>query len=237
MAPSQPASANTLDALADVQAEQGHRDAARRTAAVLRERFPKATLTPFPLVGDLYDRNQVDSLALVLSRIEESGAPGQVIRAKDWLANLAILRGRLGEWSGLQRAVDQAVGAQSDAASILEDSLYSWWFDILLRRAPARAVTRMDAEVSRASLRGEGSSAYYATAWTYAMAGRPDRARAILGWFRAQTSDSLKRDRSEQLRHLALGEIALAEHRAAGVSRTSRLKAARRNFDEKSGGC
>jgi tetratricopeptide (TPR) repeat protein len=47
----------------------------------------------------------------------------------------------------------------------------------------------------------------------YAMAGRPDRARAVLAEFDADVKDTLARRAMAPARHRALAELALSEHR------------------------
>ena len=85
-----------------------------------------------------------------------------------------------------------------------------WW-----RENPSRAITIMDSLVARIPFKSVKWTDrwYLGFASQYAIARRPDKARALLDLYRADIKDSsVLRDNEPDL-HNALGEIALAEKR------------------------
>jgi tetratricopeptide (TPR) repeat protein len=84
----------------------------------------------------------------------------------------------------------------------------------VFRGQSPRAVARIDAALSVQPLARitERDRPYGLLARTYALAGRPDKARAVLAQFAAIKDTALYRSAQPQV-HMALGEIALAEKR------------------------
>jgi tetratricopeptide (TPR) repeat protein len=78
-----------------------------------------------------------------------------------------------------------------------------------------RAVRVLDGTLARMPLRTlpEEQRPYFTIASVYAMAGRVDKARAMIAQFDADVKDSTRRMLETPGRHWALGEIALAEKR------------------------
>jgi tetratricopeptide (TPR) repeat protein len=144
---------------------------------------------------------------------------------------IARVRGRLAEANRLTREA-QAIRAGAGMPSrALAQSLDAVREDLWLRGKPAQAFARLNALFAThpiATLHSvdDRVDAVEAAA-LYAAAGRPDRARAILGAV-MDASDSLARRATLPLREAALGEIALAEGRfleAAAAFRRSDLAA------------
>ena len=130
------------------------------------------------------------------------------------LSELLATRGRLAESERLYRQSAVEAKELGSGTIALNDSIAMATFDAWIRGQPQRAVTRLDAALNAhpLSTMAETDRPYTLLAWTYASAGRADRARAILAQF-AQIKDTAYL-RSQQPRvHFVLGEIALTEKR------------------------
>jgi tetratricopeptide (TPR) repeat protein len=95
--------------------------------------------------------------------------------------------------------------------------------DAAVRSQPQRTVQRLDASLAAHPLASipERDRPYGLLAQAYALAGRPDKARAVLGQFAAIKDSAFYRARESEV-HEALGEIALAEKRYADAVREFR---------------
>ena len=163
----------------------------------------------------LYARGNVDSAAARFRRARTSRFPRNRSLATRAVATLALRQGRLAESTkllGESRLQDEQ---RNVPISPIEDSvtvsLIDAWFDT----QPARAVQRLDALLTRVPLRSlpVDDRNYFGIATVYALAGRPDRARAVLAQFDTEVRDTTLRRWFEPDRHTALAEIALAERR------------------------
>jgi tetratricopeptide (TPR) repeat protein len=105
--------------------------------------------------------------------------------------------------------------ARNADASPLDPALDDAWIDAWFRDRRERAVHVLDSAIAATPRRSLNLEARrdFRVASLYAMAGRPDRARAVLAEFDADIKDTLARRAMEPARHRALAEIALAEHR------------------------
>jgi tetratricopeptide (TPR) repeat protein len=85
----------------------------------------------------------------------------------------------------------------------------------LVREQPKRGAQRLDTALARVPLRTLPAfeRPYLPAASLYALAGRPDRARALLAQYAADVRDSALLRQNEPERHNALAAIALAERR------------------------
>ena len=162
-----------------------------------------------------YARGNVDSAAARFRRARTSKTPRNRSLATRAVASLALRQGRLAEsvrLLGESRLEDEQ---RNVPISPIEDSvtvsLIDAWFDT----QPARAVQRLDALLARIPLRSlpVDDRDYFGIATVYALAGRPDRARAMVAQFDAEVKDTTLRRYFEPDRHTALAEIALAERR------------------------
>ena len=188
---------------------------AESALTALHQRFPKTTQLGLADATVFYARGQADSVAARFGRVRASQTAQRRALAARGLAGLALRRGRVAEaihLLGEARAEDTQRGA---SGSPFEDSvtvsLIDAWFDT----QPARAAQRLDALLARVSFKSVpvDDRDYFEIASVYAMAGRPDRARAVLAEFDADVKDTTLRRWFEPDRHRALAEIALAEQR------------------------
>jgi tetratricopeptide (TPR) repeat protein len=163
-----------------------------------------------------YARGRVDSASENFRKVR-AGDPdaGNRVWAAQRLGDLEMLGGRLvasERYASDARAQDSARGAPEPPLSSAMDSAF---IDTWFRERPARSVQTLDAALTHTSLRSLKAyeRPYLRAAQLYALAGRPDRARALLTQYSADIKDSaLIREQGPE-RHNALAEIALAERR------------------------
>ena len=122
----------------------------------------------------------------------------------------------------------RVVGGQSrevQAISPLIDAVDVAWTDAWFRAQPERAVRRLDSALAATPLKtlAVDTRGDFRIAGVYAIAGRPDKARAIIAGFDAEVRDTTVRRSFEPARHGALAEIAIAEHRARDAINEVRL--------------
>jgi tetratricopeptide (TPR) repeat protein len=135
-------------------------------------------------------------------------------RQTEALAMLWILRGRLAAArKGLaeHRAMNVSrTGEQRPIAAAIDEGMIDAWF---LQRNTL-AVARLDSALAAAKLPPPAldQSTYLDAAIVYALAGRPDRARAMIAKLDEITDTTIKRS-LQTGRHRAMAEIAIAERR------------------------
>jgi len=195
---------------------QGRLDEAEKLYADAVRRFANAPSLdgvrfPILLARGLRDSAAAEARALMASsRTVQNRA-----RAATGLSVLSMIEGRLATAVKLRaetRAMNSSRGA---AVSPLDEAIEAAWLDAWFREQPARAVRTLDSAVLRTpprtlpvDLRND-----FRLASAYAVAARPDRARAVLAQFDADIRDTTIRRFYEPNRHSALGEIAIAEGR------------------------
>jgi tetratricopeptide (TPR) repeat protein/tRNA A-37 threonylcarbamoyl transferase component Bud32 len=207
------------------QFSQGKLAQAERSLAILRERYPNNWGAPFGALLFLYARGRLDSMAALLARLRTWPEAQTRVRATQFLADLALLRGRLRESDVLQTnaiALDSVRGAPQPP---LDGAIAVAAFDIWFLNQPARGVHMLDSALLRHPFQTLTVRArpYFRVATLYARAARPDRARAVLAQYRAEVTDTALRRWFEADEHTALGEVALAEHRPLEAVREFRL--------------
>jgi len=196
--------------------DQGKTTEAESALTALRGAVPASFTIPPTQFALLYAEGRIDSLEARL--IEDRTAdrdPGNRVLANYQLSNLAMLHGRLGESERLRaNAVAQEL-ARGEPPPPLSIQLDSAWEDIWFREQLARGIGELDSALTRVPLRSIPISQrpYLRAAELYAMAGRPDRARALISQYASEVRDSGLIAQQEPNRHNALAEIALAEHR------------------------
>jgi eukaryotic-like serine/threonine-protein kinase len=189
---------------------------AESSAALARKRFPGAGEIAALDAPLLYARGQMDSATQQLVKLRTGNPdPGNRAWATQELADMELLHGRLvasrRDWNDAE-AQNVARGAPYPP---LSDALDSAWVESWFRENPARGAQILDAALARTPLRSmkELDRPYLPVASAYALAGRPDRARAVLAQYAAEVKDTALKREQEPERHNALAEIALAERR------------------------
>jgi serine/threonine-protein kinase len=205
-----PAKANMIT----ISIMQSRFDSAEQRAAALAAAQPTIV---FPLGYALAARGRFDSAKVVLMR-------GRGVATQDdarwWttdaLAGIALIEGQLQLAQRLRHENIVRNTARNADASPLDPALDQAWLDAWFRDRRDRAVHVLDSAVAATPRRKLNLEARrdFRLASLYAMAGRPDRARAVLAEFDGDIKDTLARRAMEPARHRALAEIALGEHRA-----------------------
>jgi len=195
--------------------DQGKTDEAMDALAVQRQRFGNTPGTELLDGGLFYARGQPDSAVSVYRRARTSRLPQNRANAARNLAALALRKGRLSESVSLLGEAHNEDLARGAPISPINDSVTVSLIDAWFETQPARAVQRLDALIARVPLGSlpADDRDYFRIASVYAMAGRADRARAVLTEFDAEVKDTTLRRWFEPARHRALAEIALAERR------------------------
>jgi len=202
--------------LLSVAINQGKLAAADSILAAALVAYPNAIGIRLREVMLQYAHGHQDSVAATLARMRTNNGDAQLrVRATFLASDVAMLHGNLGESARLAedgRAQNLARGAPpTPLARETQDA----WIDIWFREQPARGVQEMDAALARSQLSTfkpfERPDLGVAT--IYALAGHPDRARALMAQYQADVKDSAVLRGSELERHTTLGEIALAEKR------------------------
>ncbi len=201
--------ANVISTLAN----EGKSEEALKTVADFKRRFPGAPYVELFEARLHYATGKRDTAIALFRAARASRSVQNRIRAQFALASASLTAGRINE-----SLVQRAQGRAEDAARGVEfppvlDSLGAAFLDIWMRENPARGVQRMEAALVRATIRSLSMERrpYFEVATSYALAGRPEKARAVLAQYEAEVRDSSWRRVLEPARQAALGEIALAE--------------------------
>jgi len=192
------------------QADGGRFVEAQRSLARARDHRPSLSAVPWYEGLLQYDMGNIDSARALFER--NSRAPnqaGSALQAKFDLATLALVEGRLGEWSRLQ--ADAFAQPGQPPAPAVETQLGSLIALRLLDR-PDEARRRFDAFVARRP-QGAGPNRPLNDALFEAQLGRTERAKALLAQYDAAVTDSVSLRRSSQQRHNVRGWLAVAEGR------------------------
>jgi tetratricopeptide (TPR) repeat protein len=157
---------------------------------------------------------QYDSAATLIAVQRTSQNPQVRARANNLLSTIALVHGRLADAARL-RAEGRSENAARGVGTPLDQVLDEAWGDAWFREQYPRAVAKLDSALARTPLRtlAVDSRNDFRIASLYALAHRPDRARAVLAQYDAEVKDTTIRRFQEPLRHGALAEIAIAEGR------------------------
>jgi eukaryotic-like serine/threonine-protein kinase len=132
----------------------------------------------------------------------------------DQFARLAAVQGRLADATRYQREGMEASAEEGESADYVGGAIFLALLDIQLRRQPARGLKQLEAALARYPLDSMQpvDRPYLDLALVYALADKPDRARALMSEYERVVDPETRRG-SEQDRRGASGELALAEGR------------------------
>ncbi|HEV2181301.1 MAG TPA: tetratricopeptide repeat protein, partial [Gemmatimonadaceae bacterium] len=199
--------------LARSLSDQGNHRGADSLLDLIDRRFGRRIITVQARGLLLYNQGLVDSSAAYLRTAQESA--NQIERAQllEQVAALEELHGRLGDYRRDIASARTIEHEQGVFAPAINDSLQSAYFDAWLRGHSAAAVRKVDSTLAAAPLRTIpiGARPYGDVAVVYAIAGRPDEARAMLAQYDADVRDTTLRRAQEPNRLHALGMIAMAD--------------------------
>ena len=193
---------------------QGKLDRARAVIATLRKRFPLFQSGIIRAAESAYQGGDLVQYRRLLDSMYRAPAPRIKGYGANHLALLELLGGRLRQSERFRletQALDSAVGSPTPP---IIDSLRRSFQDAWYLGENARAARRLDDALRAAPLKAIAAADRpdYEIATAYALAGRPDRARAVLRAFLAQADTSIVRDRKPE-EHETLAYILLAERK------------------------
>ncbi|MEO8336404.1 MAG: protein kinase [bacterium] len=182
-----------------------------------RERFPNAPGASVHEAMIVYLKGNIDSSIQMLTKLRSAGTPRNKALTTYAMSDAAMLQGKLvesGKWLAMGRMEDSVRGVPPEP---LRDSLDVAFMDIWMYEQPSRGIDRIDAALKLYPMKTQSvdRQPYFSVATLYSLAGRPDRARAVLAQYDAEYRDTTWRRVREPGRHYALAEIALAERRPA----------------------
>ena len=199
----------------------GNLAAADSAFAEVRRRFPNALTGQVAPGALMYQRGQFDSVEAFWRT--RSASPNTLVKlnAMSNMVGIVMLRGRLREAQRISSETQKLNAARGVPPNPLADSIgfasiELWFFDH--RDAAARALDGALAQTPLRSLPVE-QRPYYTLASFYAMAGRVDRAKALIAQAEADMHGMSILKIQEPNRHGALAEIALAERRPTDAVR------------------
>ncbi len=205
---------------------QGKFAAADSATARAMQAFPENAGIRMLDIYTLTARKSYDSLGKRAAQMAANDPdPANRVNAAFWLREVAFVKGRGAEGIRLAEAAAAAEDARGNVTPILLRPLDSAWAEVWHLEQPARAVERLDATLARPDVRSLPleDKRYLDIVVLYSQAGRPDLARAVLASWESAARDTAYRRRLTPGRHLAVGELALAEGRHADAIREFRL--------------
>src|SRR5439155_25591281 len=197
------------------QLDQGKVKEAEATLARMRHRFPDNADGRRDFLSVLYAAGRIDDAERYADSVRAAGDVALRAEFALWKADLARLRGRYVEAQRLDGEARAGYAAQRLARVSLSDSLNTLYMDAWFHGPSERLVRALDVTLTALPLSGVAAPdrQYFRAAAAYALAGRPDRARAVLEQREREVTDTaLLRVQGPGL-HTALAEIALAEHK------------------------
>jgi eukaryotic-like serine/threonine-protein kinase len=206
-----------LPNLVNVLLDQGKGAAVDSAFAQEGKRLPNSSTYAYHAAVIPYNDRQYDRTEHLLDSIHGAtkGLETRVMTSALSSEMLAV-RGRLAESERRYRQYVSEATELGNASPAVADSASLAAYDAWFRGQSPRAVARLDAALNAHPLASipEQDRPYGLLARVYAVAGRPDRARAILAQF-SQNKDTGFVRRRQPMVHQALGEIAIAEKRYA----------------------
>jgi tetratricopeptide (TPR) repeat protein len=161
-------------------------------------------------------RDDYDSARVLTQQIRDRYADNPVDkgRASRDLAAIAMVRGQPGEAEEHTRDAMMASVEAGRSGDYLKDAVTLGFIDTWFRQQPARGLRTVEAALGRFPLDSIKllERPYVALAIGYASAGRPQRARALLGQYERGVDPMLRRI-DDPMRRWAWGQVALAEGR------------------------
>ena len=210
-----PDNAIPLPNLVNVLLDQGKKIALDSALAAEAKRLPNNSSYAYHLVMVPYMYGQYDRAEQVVDSVHRaSPALDARAMASFYQYEIRAVRGRLNDAERSYRQGSAEAAELGAPSPKLVDSAALAGMDIWLRNQPQRGAQRLDAALAALPMTtlAEQDRPYLPLAKLYAVAGRPDRARALLEQF-AKLKDTAYVRSEQPVVHEALGEIALAEKR------------------------
>jgi eukaryotic-like serine/threonine-protein kinase len=231
-----PDNAIPLPNLVNVLLDQGKRVALDSALAAEGKRLPNNSNYAYHMIVVPYAYGEYDRAEQVADSVHRATpSPDGRAMASYYQYEIRAVRGRLSEAERSYRQ-SAAEAAELSPSPKLVDSANAAALDIWLRNQPQRGAQRLDAALAALPITtlAEQDRPYLPLAKLYAVAGRADRARALLDQF-AKLKDTAYVRSEQPVVHEALGEIALAEKRyqdAIAEFRRSAVRTDGKPYDE-----
>ena len=212
--------------LVEAQVRQGKWAAADSTVAVAKSQYPQNAAIRYVDMMVLTGRKAYDSVEKVAVHARANDPDANSRSSAAFVArDIAFARGRVAE--GL-RGTEEAYSIEEGRGiprQPFASALYRAGADIWYRGQPARGVQILDAARASIDLRSVdlADRQYLDFVEFYSLAGRPDRARAVLTEYTAAVTDTAMRRQHEGRYRVVLAELALAEKRPLDAIREFRL--------------
>ena len=208
--------------LARSLSDQGNLRGADSVLEMIDRRFGRRIVTVQARGLLLYNRGLVDSAAASLRAARDSASPLDLANLLEATAAIDELHGQLGDYRrdiAAARTIEHGLGVFAPA---LNDSLQSAYLDAWMRGHPASAARKIDSALAATPIRTMpmATRPYADAAIVYAIAGRPDQARAMLAQYDADVRDTTLRRAYEPNRLHALGMVQIADRRPLGAVRS-----------------
>jgi tRNA A-37 threonylcarbamoyl transferase component Bud32/tetratricopeptide (TPR) repeat protein len=188
---------------------------AEATSAEFKTRFPNAAGHVQLSRSLLYHRGDLVAYERSMDSARASSNLSVKAPAAYARSDFAVLNGRLRDGTRFlveARATDSSRGLQRNTVFDSVDAAYqdAWFFG-----NTDRAVRRLDAVLASSAFQNQPvvDRPWFFAGAAYALAGRPDKARAVLDLYTAAVRDTAQRRDQSWLVHRVMAEIALAEKR------------------------
>jgi tetratricopeptide (TPR) repeat protein len=213
--------------LAELLRAQGRFAAADSALARLARGFPNSPKVPAGRAYLEYARGHADSAEAIAREAYGRWRDAAHPEFAAFLANLALLKGRVREADRLSAEAWSGWGRQGVVAASFGRALEAAWRDLWLLDAREHAVRVADSVLAsgRLDTLPLADRPYQLLMGIYAAAGRPDRARVLLADYERQVSGATDTLIASD-RHFALGVLAHAERRYADAAREIRVAGA-----------
>ena len=212
----QPGNMIPLPNLVGVLMTEGKRAAADSFIAVGLQQLPNNPPLLEASIGRHYLAGDYARAEQLMDSLDRATTSPDVRMAMRWdLGWLAVMRGRIAEGERRLREARGMMREQGIAGPAIADSIELVRLDLWIRgQQRERAAARLDSAVAALPLAAlpEQDRPYPDLAAVYAMAERPDRARAVLAQLERISDTAFLRSRQPAV-HSALAEIAIAEKR------------------------
>ena len=165
-------------------------------------------------------RGDIPNAERLIDSLVAHGDPITRGQAMLWEINVSMLRGRPAEAATKTLAFNTYAGTLGLPPQLLQEALTLGLTDVALDR-PAAAVARVDAVLAEKPLRSlaESDRDYLGVAQVYALAGRADKAKAILAQRGSELRDTARIRAELPIANRINGQIAVAEGRPTDAIR------------------
>jgi tetratricopeptide (TPR) repeat protein len=195
---------------------EGKLDQADSLVSIAIRRFPAHDNIPYARWSLAYARGDEATMRRVVQAVRDSAGAdrGKLAFASVMLAELDLLHGKLHEGERFIEDATQDVQSYGSKRRVLQQKLWLGGIDVWYRGDRVGGLRKMDAALARFPLSQMDTldRPYLDLAYSYAMAGRPERARAYLAEY--ETIDPSLRAAEEGYRMSVQGVVTLSEGHA-----------------------